>query len=166
VTPQEALPLLEELRREHGLGEAHHTELQHMTARALTGLARIPEALGKYKELLRLDPDNKAIADDWRRVRAVANKLSEGSDAIMVRNYAKARALYAEGMQVEPDNDCLAALLLSHRAKAFQKQREEAIECEKLLTDAQKEVDEAQAALLAAQRRLIKVPLSPLRSAG
>ena len=72
----------------------------------------------------------------------------------------------AEGMQVEPDNDCLAALLLSHRAKAFQKQREEAIECEKLLTDAQKEVDEAQAALLAAQRRLIKVPLSPLRSAG
>ncbi|KAJ1474479.1 DnaJ domain-containing protein [Baffinella frigidus] len=74
----------------------------------------------------------------------------------MVRNYSKARDAYGEAMEVDTGNDCLVALMLSNRAATFQKQREEAMECEVLLSKAEKECEEAQEALLLAQRRLIK----------
>ena len=45
-------------------------------------------------------PPLQAVAADFRNVKAISTKINEGADAIMVRNYSKARDAYADAMQV------------------------------------------------------------------
>jgi tetratricopeptide (TPR) repeat protein len=173
---EEALPLCKELRSlsasaggggggggsgSGGLDAATEAELQLAYARALAGLARLADALTRYRDLLRMDPDNGVYRDEFRRVKGMQDKMAEGDDAMRLQRFGAARRLYAEAMALDPDNEAVAARMRAGRARSFQLQRKEALDCETKLQDAQREAREAEEAVREAQKRLVQVEATP-----
>jgi tetratricopeptide (TPR) repeat protein len=181
---EEALPLCKELRSASasassgggvgsggggggggggGLDAATEAELQLAYARALAGVARLADALTRYRDLLRMDPDNGVYRDEFRRVKGMQDKMAEGDDAMRLQRFSAARRLYAEAMALDPANEAVAARMRAGRARSFQLQRKEALDCETKLLDAQREAKEAEDAVREAQKRLVQVPTPPPR---
>ena len=165
---EEALPLCTELRAASsagggggggggGLDAASEAELQLAYARALAGVARLADALARYRDLLRMDPDNAVYRDEFRRVKGMQDKMAEGEDAMRLQRFGAARRHYAEAMALDPANGAVAARMRAGRARAFQLQRKEALECETKFADAQREAREAEEAVREAQKRLVQV---------
>lgn len=162
---EEALPLCKELRSASaaaggggsGLDAAAEADLQLAYARALAGVARLADALARYRDLLRMDPDNAVYRDEFRRVKGMQDKMAEGDDAMRLQRFGAARRCFAEAMALDPANEAVAARMRAGRARAFQLQRKEALECEGKLADAQREAREAEEAVKEAQKRLVQV---------
>ena len=104
-----------------------------------------------------MDPDNSVYRDEFRRVKGMQDKMAEGEDAMRLQRFSAARRHYAEAMGLDPANGAVAARMRAGRARAFQLQRKEALECEAKLADAQREAREAEEAVKEAQKRLVQV---------
>ena len=154
----EVLPLCQELRgaSSRALTPAVAADLQHMNALALVGLARLPQAVQVLRELIRDDPDNKKYQVDFKRVKGMHQKMVAGMDALESHRFAEARACFTDALALDEGNQRFAAVMLSLRASAFQKQREEFVDSTDAVERARKEVEEANAELEKAQRRLVK----------
>jgi tetratricopeptide (TPR) repeat protein len=154
----EALPVCERVRDSKSslLTSSVATDLQHMHAMTLVGLAKLPQAVSMLRDLLRNDPDNQKYQTDCRKVKGMHAKMTSGIDALEAHRFSEARQCFTEALALDPSNDRFAALMLSYRASTFQKQREEVVDSADSVARARKEVEEATAELERAQRRMVK----------
>uniref|UniRef100_A0A7S4NP98 J domain-containing protein n=1 Tax=Guillardia theta TaxID=55529 RepID=A0A7S4NP98_GUITH len=143
-----------DLQAKKDLSEQFKSEVEHMLAKALTHKGKIVEAITRFRELLRKDPDNAEYQSDCKKLKAMYAKLQEGDQLLSKTNFSQARSLYTEALDMDPTNDGFTATILSRRAETFHKQREEVSSCTESLNKAEKEVEQAQKELELAKMRL------------
>jgi len=155
---EEVLPLCQELRASasRSLTANMACDLEHMSAMANVGLAKLPRAVQILRDLLRNDPDNQKYQVDCKKVKAMHTKMTNGENALESHRFAESRSLFSEALALDPTNDRFAALMLSFRAMSYQKQREEVVDSGDSVARARKEVEEATTELEKAQRRMVK----------
>jgi tetratricopeptide (TPR) repeat protein len=152
----EAAQHIQALRAQGALDMKTEQDLNLLAAKAMVGMAKMPEAIRMLRDLLRRDPDNEQIKSELKLARAMHEKMEEGDTATRLERFDAARKAYTSAMEMDSTNLQFKARMLCQRAAAFEKQRTKAIDGEKELEEAQKEVKEAQEALAAAQRRLVR----------
>lgn len=97
----------------------------------------IEQALNHFKQVLRLDPDNKKSRTLLKMVKSIRKVKIKGNEAFSRGQYTQAIELYTECLEIDPSNRAANAILYNNRATCWNKKKE----YQKALDDCQRSLE-------------------------